>query len=76
MSDTIPGGYYIGTDGIPHDAHGNVIAAPAAKPEPEAAPAPASEPEPEPQPEPEPEAAPAAKQPAAPARTSRKKAEA
>jgi len=26
MSETIPGGYYIGTDGQAHDAHGNVLA--------------------------------------------------
>ena len=25
MADTIPGGYYIGTDGKPHDANGNPI---------------------------------------------------
>lgn len=26
MSETIPGGCYIGTDGQAHDAHGNVLA--------------------------------------------------
>ena len=26
MSDTIPGGYYLGADGEPHDAFGNKVA--------------------------------------------------
>ena len=25
MATTIPGGYYLGTDGKPHDAHGNPL---------------------------------------------------
>ncbi len=51
-SNTIPGGYYIGTDGKPHDAHGNPIPerkAVAVEPEPVMA---APEPEPEPEPKP------------------------
>ena len=30
MATTIPGGYYIGTDGKPHDAHGNPLPLPPA----------------------------------------------
>ena len=32
MGQTVPGGYYIGSDGRPHDAHGNRLDAPAEAP--------------------------------------------
>ena len=46
MATTVPGGYYLGTDGKPHDAEGRPLPV-RAEPKPEAEQAPAAEQTPE-----------------------------